>query len=78
MKQLERHKEYSEMLIHCFCFSLDGLSILQSLCINSICVCMCVCLPGSYSSGQAKTQFSQMHTKADVGKCHHEALKSKL
>lgn len=68
------------MLICCFCFSLDVLSILQGLCINSICVCMRVrvCLPGSYSSGQPKTQFNQMHTKADVGKGRHVALKSKL
>lgn len=36
MKQLERHKEYSEMLIHCFCLSLDVLSILQGVCSNSI------------------------------------------
>lgn len=40
MKQLERHKEYSEMLICCFCFSLDVLSILWGLCVHSVCVCM--------------------------------------
>lgn len=59
MKQLERHKEYSEILMRCFCLSLDVLSILQGLCISSVCF-----LKQAYSHLDGLKSTSTMQTLA--------------